>query len=128
MQNDRMKGKKMKWIKASEKTLESFDKISPNFPGLEKRKMFGYPVTFINGNMFMGVHGDSVILRLPENHKIEFLKLKSAKQFEPMPGRPMKEYVVIPDWMYDDKPVLNSWIDRSFEYTSALPFKLKGKR
>ncbi|MHB1347889.1 MAG: TfoX/Sxy family protein [Candidatus Humimicrobiaceae bacterium] len=118
----------MKWIKASEKTLESFDKIIPNFPGLEKRKMFGYPVTFINGNMFMGVHGDSVILRLPENHRTEFLELESAKQFEPMPGRLMKEYVVIPDWMFDDKPVLSSWIDRSFEYTSALPLKLKLKR
>ncbi|MHB1254228.1 MAG: hypothetical protein ACYCZ1_08680 [Candidatus Humimicrobiaceae bacterium] len=33
---------------------------------MEKRKMFGYPVTFIRGNMFIGVHGDSMILRLPE--------------------------------------------------------------
>ncbi|MHB1334334.1 MAG: TfoX/Sxy family protein [Candidatus Humimicrobiaceae bacterium] len=57
----------MKWIKASEKPLiETFDKIIPNLPGVEKRKMFGYPVTFIRGNMFIGVHGDSMILRLPE--------------------------------------------------------------
>ena len=117
----------MKWIKASEKTIEAFDKITPNLPGLEKRKMFGYPVTFINGNMFMGVHGNSVILRLPEAYRKDFLKLQSASQFEPMPGRPMKEYVVIPEWMFEDKPVLYSWIDKSFEYASGLPPKLKSK-
>ncbi|MCL5986912.1 MAG: TfoX/Sxy family protein [Actinobacteria bacterium] len=117
----------MKWIKASEKIIETFEKIIPILPGVEKRKMFGYPVTFINGNMFMGVHGNSIILRLPDNDRKEFLKLKSAKQFEPMPGRPMKEYVVIPEWMFDDKFIISNWIEKSFEYTSGLPLKLKGK-
>jgi len=122
-----MQSKDMKWIKASEKIIEKFEKIIPDLQGLEKRKMFGYPVTFINGNMFIGVHGNSIILRLPDNDRKEFLNLKSAKQFEPMPGRPMKEYVIIPEWMFEDKPILNRWIDKSFEYTSGLPFKLKGK-
>ena len=31
----------MKWIKASEKIIETFEKIIPNLPGVEKRKMFG---------------------------------------------------------------------------------------
>jgi TfoX/Sxy family transcriptional regulator of competence genes len=117
----------MKWIKASEEIIELFDKIIPDLPGVEKRKMFGYPVTFINGNMFMGIHGNSVILRLPDNKRAEFLKLQSAIQFEPMPGRFMKEYVVIPEWMLDDQLILNHWIEKSFEYTSSLPIKLKDK-
>lgn len=122
-----MQNKNMKWIKASEKIIETFEKIIPDLQGVEKRKMFGYPVTFINGNMFMGVHGNSIILRLSDNDRKEFLKLKSAKQFEPMPGRPMKEYVVIPEWMFDDKFIINSWTEKSFEYVSGLPLKLKGK-
>lgn len=117
----------MKWVKASEKIIETFEKIIPDLPGVEKRKMFGYPVTFINGNMFMGVHGNSIILRLPDNDRKEFLKLKSANQFEPIPGRPMKEYVVFPEWMFADKFILNNWVEKSFEYTSGLPIKLKGK-
>ncbi|MBM3707653.1 MAG: TfoX/Sxy family protein [Actinobacteria bacterium] len=115
----------MKWIKASEEVINKFESIIPEIPGIEKRKMFGYPVTFINGNMFMGVHGNSIILRLSNDSRVEFLKLESAKLFEPMPGRYMKEYVVIPEWMFDNKPILYSWIDRSFEYTSGLPIKLK---
>ena len=39
----------------------------------------------------------------------------------------MKEYVVIPEWMLDDKFITNSWIEKSFEYTSGLPLKLIGK-
>lgn len=120
-----MQNKNMKWVKASEKIIETFEKIFPDLPGVEKRKMFGYSVTFINGNMFMGVHGNSIILRLPDNDREEFLRLKSARQFEPMPGRPMREYVVIPEWMFDDKFILSNWIEKSFEYTSGLPLKLK---
>jgi TfoX/Sxy family transcriptional regulator of competence genes len=122
-----VQGRNMKWIKASEKILEVFEKIIPKLPGVEKRKMFGYPVTFINNNMFMGVHGDSIILRLPENDRKEFLKLKDAHQFEPTPGRTMKEYVVIPEWVFDEKPSLSGWIEKSFEYVSSLPLKVKNK-
>ena len=32
----------MKWIKASEKIIETFEKITPNLSVVEKRKMFGY--------------------------------------------------------------------------------------
>ena len=117
----------MKWAKASEEIIKTFEDIIPGLPVVEKRKMFGYPVTFINGNMFMGVHGNSIILRLSESDRAEFLKLKSAKLFEPVPGRYMKEYAVIPGWMFDDKPSLNNWINRSFGYTSGLPHKLKNK-
>jgi TfoX/Sxy family transcriptional regulator of competence genes len=115
----------MKWIKASEEIIELFEKIIPNLPGVEKRKMFGYPVAFINNNMFMGVHGNSIILRLSDDEKKEFLKLKSAKQFEPVPGRLMKEYVVFPEWMFEDRFILNIWVEKSFEYVSYLPAKLK---
>jgi TfoX/Sxy family transcriptional regulator of competence genes len=115
----------MEWIKASEKIIELLEKIIPNLPGVEKRKMFGYPVVFINGNMFMGVHGNSIFLRLTDNERKEFLKLQSARQFEPMPGRFMKEYIVFPEWMLDDQFTLSKWVEKSFEYVSCLPPKIK---
>ena len=31
----------MKWIEASEKIIETFEKIIPSLPGVKKRKMFG---------------------------------------------------------------------------------------
>jgi len=115
----------MKWVKASEKTIKTFEQIVPDLAGVERRKMFGYPVAFINGNMFMGVHGDSIMLRLGEADRKSFLILKNAKLFEPVPGRFMKEYVVMPEWMIADSAIVRSWIEKSFEFVSGLLPKQK---
>lgn len=37
-----MQNKNMKWTKASEKIIETFEEIVPKLLGIEKRKMFGY--------------------------------------------------------------------------------------
>jgi hypothetical protein len=46
--------------------------------------------------MFMGLYEDSLILRLAEPDKAEFLGRYGGELFEPLPGRSMKEYVVVP--------------------------------
>lgn len=58
----------------------------------EKRKMFGCPAYFINNNMFAGMHGDFIILRLSEADRDEVkAKYDEVGQFEPFEDRPMKE-------------------------------------
>ncbi len=50
--------------------------------------MFGYPAYFINGNMFVGVHGDKLFLRLSDADMVEITKdCRDVVAFEPMPGR-----------------------------------------
>jgi hypothetical protein len=54
-----------------------------------------------------------------------------ATKFEPMAGRVMKEYVVLPESIYNNATVFSKWLDRSYEYVLSLPIKepkLKGKR
>ena len=57
--------------------------------------MFGYPAAFVGGNMATGLFADHWVVRLPEA-EIEAAKAAGAGSFEPMPGRPMKAFVVIP--------------------------------
>ena len=64
-----------------------------------------------------------MILRLPENHRADFVKL-GGKPFEPMPGRIMKEYVLVPKEMIRSRG-LKAWIGRSLRFASALPPKQK---
>jgi hypothetical protein len=45
-----------------------------------------------------------------------------------MPGRGMKEYVVVPPQMLKNITALKKWIKRSLEYASDLPPKEKSKR
>ena len=117
-----------KWEKSPKELIELFNKILPDSEVIEKRQMFGYPSSFINRNMFMGLFGDQLFIRLSESDRDEFLKLDEAKLFEPMAGRPMKEYVMIPASLLKDTTTLNEWIEKSFVYTASLPPRSSMKR
>jgi len=78
--------------------------------------------------MFTGLHQENMVLRLREEEREEFLKLSGAQPFEPMPGRKMREDVVVPPRMLDDRDTLRWWVGRAFVYGVALPPKEKEKK
>ena len=41
-----------KWTKAPDALVALFGDAIKGLPGVEARKMFGYPAAFVNGNMF----------------------------------------------------------------------------
>jgi hypothetical protein len=43
--------------------------------------------------------------------------------FEPMPGRAMKGYVVLPKSLYSDDKAFAEWLDKSISYVAGLPPK-----
>jgi len=114
----------MKWRKPSEELIKTFEQVTPG-PPATPRKMFGFPAAFVNGNMFMGLHQEDMILRLPEDARTELLGVAGAHIFEPMPGRPMREYVVVPPALLKDRGKLAEWAERALEYGSSLPPKSK---
>jgi Regulator of competence-specific genes len=113
----------MHWKKAPESLVALFDEVAPHDAPVERRKMFGYPAVFVRGNMFAGLHEDRLVMRLPEAERAEFMALPGAVPFEPMPGRPMKEYVVAPAALLGDPDALRGWLDRSLRYAVTLPPK-----
>jgi TfoX/Sxy family transcriptional regulator of competence genes len=116
----------MKWEKATPQLKDLFAKLLPDAPIIERRQMFGLPCAFVNGHMFAGCFGlNSIILRLSESQRDEFLGLDGAARFEPSPGRIMKEYVVAPQWMMTDEPVLAGWLHLAIAFTASLPPKTK---
>jgi len=103
-----------------DETMESFN--------TQKRKMFGSPVYFVNRNMFCGVHQDAIFMRLSKEDREALLEeFDEAQIFEPMEGRKMKEYVAVPEAVYDDPETFNSWLRKSLDYVSLLPPKQKKK-
>jgi TfoX/Sxy family transcriptional regulator of competence genes len=84
-------------IPRSDKKLEVFFKsVIPEDSSINIRPMFGNLSAFVNGNMFAGVYGDSLFVRLSDDDRADLLGKKGAKLFEPMKGRPMKDYVCLP--------------------------------
>ncbi len=114
-----------KWKPAPAKAVEAFETATSGLPGAEPRKMFGYSCVFAKGNMFAGLHEAGMVLRLPEEHRGEFLRLKGAKQFEPMPGRVMREYVVVPKSLLKAPGQLRTWVEKSLAYVSSLSAKTR---
>ena len=114
-----------KWKPAPAKTVTAFEAATSGLPGAEPRKMFGYSCVFAKSNMFAGLHEAGMVIRLPEEQRAEFLRLKGARQFEPMPGRVMREYVVVPKILLDSPEQLRTWVEKSLTYVSSLPAKPK---
>jgi hypothetical protein len=79
--------------KAPEALVRKFENALKDFPMAQQRKMFGFPAAFINGNMFTSLFNDKMIVRLSP---ADAAKLPHSKRFEPMPGRPMTGWFVVP--------------------------------
>ncbi len=107
--------------KPSEATRELFAAVLPHDERIKTRPMFGQVSAFINGNMFAGVFGDSVFVRPNQEDREALLQSEDeAALLEPMPGRPMKEYVVLPPPWESESVRIKEWMQRALEATAAL--------
>jgi TfoX/Sxy family transcriptional regulator of competence genes len=114
----------MQFKKPSPALVELFQNLLPATGGAG-RTMFGCPCGFFGGNMFMGLFADQLFLRLAESDRAKLLAEEGAEQFDPMGGRPMREYVVVPPgWLEGDADDdLRAWIAKSVRYAKTLPPK-----
>jgi TfoX/Sxy family transcriptional regulator of competence genes len=115
----------MQWKKPSQELMKLQAKTMEPFQ-TDIKKMFGSTCYFASGQMVTGVHEDNIFLRLSEADREGFKgKYKGAVAFEPIKGRPMKEYVIVPPQIYKDEAAFKPWIERSIEYVRSLPPKAK---
>src|SRR5438270_13147987 len=104
------------------RALEAFDALVPDAPGVSKRPMFGNRAAFVNGNMFAGLFGDGLFVRLAGD-RLDELMAAGGRPFEPMPGRPMRGYAYVPgDWIADPGSAID-WVSEALESTAKLPAK-----
>ncbi|MBN2410100.1 TfoX/Sxy family protein [candidate division KSB1 bacterium] len=117
----------MEWKKVSLELCDLLDTYIVEFPS-EKKMMFGCPAFFVNNNMFTGVFADSIFVRLtPGDRERLFAEFDDAAPFEPMKGRVMKEYAVLPEQIYKNPELLRKWLKISFDFAGTLPYKEPGK-
>jgi TfoX/Sxy family transcriptional regulator of competence genes len=101
-----------------------FTALIPEDPSVQVKPMFGNLGAFVNGNMFAGLFGPSVGIRLlEESDRTELAAIDGAGPFGPA-ERPMGGYVALPaDW--NSTPELAApWIAKSLAQVGALPAKV----
>jgi TfoX/Sxy family transcriptional regulator of competence genes len=113
--------------KPTEETKDLFASVVPDHPAVKIRPMFGQLSAFVNGNMFMGIFGDDVLVRVPDADR-EALLSAGGRPFEPMAGRPMREYVVLPRAWRDQPDLVREWAARSLDHAEELPPKQPKKK
>jgi TfoX/Sxy family transcriptional regulator of competence genes len=116
----------MAWAKSSPRLIAAFDALVPPAPA-ERKKMFGYPCAFVNGQLFMGLWQEEMMLRLAEGERVAMERI-GGKPFEPMPGKPMREYVSVPAGMVYDPVRLKPWVEKSLAFALSLPPKAASKK
>ena len=117
----------MKIPRPDQTSVALFRSLVPDNPHVTIRPMFGNVSAFVNGNMFFGLFGDDLFLRLSAQDQQELLKNRGSAFLEPMKGRPMKDYVLIPKLWRNDPETIKTWVSRSLSWSSKLPLKKNAK-
>ena len=89
--------------------------------------MFGNLSAFVNGNMYAGVFGEDLFVRLSKDDSAELMKVKGSGPFEPIKGRPMTGYTVVPKAWKGDAAKAKPWVAKALDYVGGLPPKSKKK-
>lgn len=113
----------MKMPKATDDDKDRFRAIVEtvaHVPGVEVKPMFGQLGAFVNGNMFAGLFGHAVGVKLHEPDAARLRDLGGG-DFGPE-ERPMGGYTTIPD---DEDPA--AWVELSVTYVATLPPKPRKK-
>ena len=92
-------------------------------PDVTQRQMFGYPCSWIGGNMLTGLFAEQWWVRVSEPDRVALLALPGAHPFEPMPGRAMGSYVVLPAEIAASDVDLDGWLGKAIAFTRTLPPK-----
>lgn len=112
----------MQMPKHSEEAKQYFRALVPELPSVEVRPMFGAVAAFVNGNMFAGLFGDDVGVKLDPDGLAELAALPGSGPFGPE-QRPMGGYRSLPESLSDAEKT--GWLVRAHDYVATLPPKAK---
>ena len=112
--------------KPSEEAKAAFTKLVPDGPTVTLRPMFGNLAAFVNGNMFAGLFGEDLFVRLPADESAKVRK-EGGRDFAPMAGRPMNGYVTVPGTWRTKPAAARVWIATALE-AACRPRSRRRKR
>jgi TfoX/Sxy family transcriptional regulator of competence genes len=109
----------------TEADKERFRALVPTEANVEVKPMFGNLGAFVNGNMFMGLFGPDIGLKLSTDDQ-QTVRAAGGGDFGPA-ERPMGGFVSVPSSTEPEQ--LNYWIRAALGYVAGMPARQpKAKR
>ncbi len=90
--------------------------------GVDELKMFGGVAFTLNGNMFIGVVKNDLVVRFPPEDTGAVMAKPHARPMD-FTKRPMNGWAFVGPAGYKTAKQLASWVERSWSYASAMPPK-----
>jgi len=118
----------MAWVKIPAEHHPLFRAALPKDPRIQTLQMFGGVAGKVNGKMFGGLFGRSVMVRLSEADRAEALALDGAEPFDPMGHGPSKDMVLLPEDLMHDEEGLRAWLVRAIRATASMEAARKAKK
>jgi len=109
--------------KPTEDDKQFFLGLIPDDPHVEVKPMFGNLGAFVHGNMFAGLFGPDVGVRLGETAQRELAAIDGSGPFGPA-ERPMGGYTSLPQAWRAQPDVAAGWVAKALTHVSALPPKV----
>jgi TfoX/Sxy family transcriptional regulator of competence genes len=109
--------------KPTEADKAYFKSVVPDHPEVELKPMFGNLGAFVHGNMFAGLFGRAVGVRLAEADHAELASIDGSGPFGPA-ERPMGGYLSLPPAWRDSPELAADWVNRALAFVGAMPPKV----
>jgi len=109
--------------KPSEEDKQFFRSLIEQDPEVEIKPMFGNLGAFVHGNMFAGLFGSAVGVRLGEADAGELAAIDGSGPFGPA-ERPMGGYLSLPATWRDDADLAARWVEKAQAHVGSLPPKV----
>lgn len=103
--------------------VERFDTVAAEHPEATRRLTFGYPCLYVGGNMVSGLFGSHWHVKLGAAETAELMRHDGAGPFEPMPGRPMTGFTLLPESIVADDREVRQWVERAIAHGATMPVK-----
>jgi TfoX/Sxy family transcriptional regulator of competence genes len=107
--------------KPTESDKDRFRTLLSEEPGTEVKAMFGNLGAFVNGNMFAGLFGTDIGIKVDSADQTE-LAAAGGGPFGPG-ERPMSGYLTLPESIISQPEIAAAWITKAREYVGTLPAK-----
>jgi len=93
-----------------------------NHRNVTERKMFGGLAFMLEGHMFVGILGDSLMARVGPEHYAGALRHKHVREMD-FTGKPMKGYAYVAPEGLESDAALQDWVGRCTGFVRTLPPK-----
>jgi TfoX/Sxy family transcriptional regulator of competence genes len=90
--------------------------------GISERKMFGGLAFMAHGHMFVGISGDTLMVRVGAANHAEALRQTGARKMD-FTGKPMTGYVYVAPQAIEDESALRRWLEQALSFVHTLPAK-----